>query len=162
MAQTDVLFLPSDIPVIPVELSGYAASASADTALMPTNLAECGRSTCGLRGDCLPTLRGASIAMARAGQIASGMTRNMVFGRRRQSFGHVFHVTVSAGIAVPPPRLASEMAQGSAIETWELLRPFAEGEHFHGIDLPNGRIIFRGAQLTGHYRERLLAKVPPL
>ncbi len=160
MPETDVLFLPSEIPVIQVELSGYAATRSSDTVLEPTGLAECDRTTCVLRGDCVPPLSTASMAMAQAGKIAAEMQRNFVFGRRKRSLASLFHVKVTAGIAMPPARLASEMSHGGATETWELIRPFAEDGDFHGIDLPNGRIIFRRAQLAGHYRETLLAKVP--
>ena len=84
------------------------------------------------------------------------------FWRKTKALGHVFHISIKATIAVPHPRLAVAMARGTAPEVWEELRPYAEDDDFHGIDLPGGRIIFGRAQEAGHYEEKLMTSVPSL
>jgi hypothetical protein len=162
---TELLYLPSDIPVMQVKMSGFAASATG-TALRPTRLPRCERANCGLRGDRVPDLLGGFEAMQRATEIATelGEAEEWRGGHTATSdaMGHVFHISISGGIAVPPPRLAIGMERGTAPDIWEKLRPHAEEDEFHGIDLPSGRIIFRDAQVSGHYQEKLMVSVPSL
>jgi len=164
---TELLYLPSDIPVIQVEDCGYAASADSQTALRPTGLSQCERTVCGLRGNRVPGLLGGLEAMNRAEMIATEKQQadewRPGFSRRKtKALGYVFHISITGGIAVPPPRLATAMARGTAAEIWERLRPYAEEDDFHGIDLPGGRIIFGHAQEAGHYEEELMVSVPCL
>lgn len=162
----DLRYLPYEIPLTPAETAGFAAAASRITALEPTGLETCARETCILRGDRVPDLMGGYEVMVRAASIAieqrQGVDRRRrLFGSKAtEDLGYVFHVEVVARIAVPPPSLATEMARGLAPEVWEALRPHAADGAFHGIDLPQGRIIFRGAQFAGHYSETLLTSVP--
>jgi hypothetical protein len=163
---TELLYLPSDIPVIQVKMSGFAASATSGTALRATGLPKCQRASCGLRGDRIPDLLGGFEAMQRAAEIATELGEAEEWRgshtETADAMGHVFHVSISGGIAVPPPRLAVGMERGTAPDIWEKLRPHAEGDEFHGIDLPGGRIIFRDAQVSGHYQEKLMVSVPSL
>lgn len=164
---TELLYLPSDIPVIQVEDCGYAASPDPGTALLPTGLLECERPICGLRGDRIPEPLGGLEAMNRAERIATEKQqvaewRPGFLRRKMKALGYVFHISIAAAIAVPHPRLATAMARGTAPEVWEKLRPYAEEDDFHGIDLPGGRIIFGNAQTAGHYEEVLMTSVPSL
>jgi hypothetical protein len=162
---TELLHLPSDIPVIQVQVSGFAASSNPETALQPTGLPECKRAACGLRGDRVPPLLGGFEAIRRATDIATELEEVEEWRgghADQEALGHVFHVSMSGGIAVPPSRLAVGMERGTAAEVWERLRPHAESDEFHGIDLPIGRIIFRDAQLSGHYHEKLMTSIPSM
>jgi hypothetical protein len=158
---------PSDIPVIQVKISGYASSASSETALHPTGLPECERSLCGLRGDRTPNILSSHEAMKRAEAIATALEEAEEWRQghqdgRARALGHVFFVSLTGGIAVPPPRIATAMGRGTASEIWEELRPYAEEDDIHGIDLPIGRVIFREAQAGGHYEEKLITSLPSL
>lgn len=164
---TELLYLPSDIPVIQVEDFGFATSENPDTALQPTDLPQCERPICGLRGDRVPGLLGGFEAMSRAEITATEKQRLAEWRpdflrRKTKALGYVFRVSIKATIAVPHPRLATAMARGTAPEVWEKLRPYAEEDGFHGIDLPGGRIIFGGAQAAGHYEEKLMVSIPSL
>ncbi len=161
-------YLPHDIPMAPVETSGYAAAFSKDTALGGTGLQPCERDDCILRGDQTPELLGGYEAMHQAAAIANEQ-RNCAERKRRlfgskaaDDLGFVFHVEIEAAIAMPPPSLARAMARGMAPAVWEALRPHAADGVIHGIDLPQGRIIFRQARLAGHYSERLMTSMPAL
>jgi hypothetical protein len=164
---TTDLLLPSDIPIIQVEIAGHVASANPETAMQPTGLVECERSICGLRGDRVPVPLGGYEALKRAEMIATEKQqvdewRRGRFPQEAPALGHVFHISLTGSIAVPPSRLAMALARGTATEVWEKLRPYAEEDDFHGIDLPVGRVIFRNAQAAGHYEERLIVSVPSL
>jgi len=162
---TGLKYLPYDIPMAPVETSGFAVSLSEATALGSTGLRMCERNACILRGDRVPELLGGYEAIRLAVLTAKEAGQDLV--RRRWPFssktaehlGYVFHVEVNAQIAMPPPAMATAMARGVAPEVWEALRPDAEEGAFHGIDLPQGRVIFRHARAAGHYREQLMTTV---
>lgn len=159
---TNVAYLPSEIPIVPVHTSGYAASASAETALRPAGLRRCTRAECDLRGDRAPQLLGGSEGMIAAGLIAREKEQKQHLGLGLKALGHLFFVKISGGIAVPPPDLAKAMTRGTAGDIWEQLRPYAEAEVFQGIDLPLGRVIFRKAHEEGHYLEELMVSVPAI
>jgi hypothetical protein len=164
---TELVQLPSGIPIVQVEISGYVASDNPATALKPTGMAECERSLCGLRGDRVPPLLGNYEAMARAESMATEIEEAEEWRQGRsnpgaRALGHVFHVSLKGTIAVPSIRLASAMVRGTAGDVWENLRPFADDDDIHGIDLPMGRVIFREAQAAGHYEEKLMVSVPSL
>jgi hypothetical protein len=165
---TELRYLPHGIPMAPVETSGFAASPNHQSALAPTGLDACARDECSLRGDRIPELIGGYEVMLRAASIAAEQRygaerKRRLFGSKAtENLGYVFHIEVVARIAIPPLPLAAAMARGMAPEVWEALRPHAAEGALHGIDLPHGRIIFRHAQATGHYRETLLTSVPAL
>lgn len=160
-------YLNSEIPVVSVEVTGYAASPTPETALQPTGLAECELHDCALRGEKTPELLSAAAGMLQASEIAqrkrkSNRPGSLIFTKQAaESLGHLFHVKLSGGIAIPSPGLAGALVEGIASDIWAELRPLAAEGQVQGIDLPIGRIIFPPALEAGHYQERLMVSVPP-
>lgn len=138
----DLLHLPYDIPVMPLHRIGYAPSPDRNTALQNSILPPCKRDACALRGDVVPPLLNASRGLHGAARIARANAK----ASGTSEFGYLFRLTIHAMIARPSPRVAARLAADEGAAIWDALRPLAKAGTFHGVQLPNGLVVFRGAQ----------------
>jgi hypothetical protein len=151
----ELLHLPYDIPVAPMDQIGYAASNNRETALRDPFLERCERDTCALRGDTVPPLLSASGGLHATARMARAMARTC----GETAFGYLFRIEIHALVALPSPSMAARLNTAKGSKVWNALRPCAETGEFHGILFPQGLIFFELARAEGALKEEYLWSV---